>query len=131
MFVIAGDQNADLLDGDSVPGAIWQILDHPLINTSITPDSEGGVEQAALQNAVNDDHFGSPAFDTADFSDDTPGNLRVDYVLPRNNLRIIDAEVFWPTTDDPLFNLVGTFPFPSSDHRLVWIDVRMPGPTLQ
>ena len=35
--------------------------------------------------------------------------------------------VFWPTADDPLFRLVGDFPFPSSDHRLVWIDVAVPG----
>jgi hypothetical protein len=28
---------------------------------------------------------------------------------------------------DPLFSLVGLFPFPSSDHRLVWIDVQIPG----
>jgi len=27
---------------------------------------------------------------------------------------------------DPLFRLTGVFPFPSSDHRLVWIDVRKP-----
>jgi hypothetical protein len=40
---------------------------------------------------------------------------------------MIDAAVFWPTTDDPLFSLVGVFPFPSSDHRLVWIDVWVPG----
>ena len=44
----------------------------------------------------------------------------------RKNLRIVDAGVFWPTTDDPLFPLVGTFPFPSSDHRLVWVDVWVP-----
>lgn len=52
--------------------------------------------------------------------------LRVDYVLPRKHMRIVDAAVFWPTSGDPLFDLVGTFPFPSSDHRLVWIDVRLP-----
>ena len=40
----------------------------------------------------------------------------------RPRLQIRDAGVFWPKTDDPLFSLVGTFPFPSSDHRLVWID---------
>ena len=27
-FVIAGDQNSDPLDGDSIPGAIQQLLDH-------------------------------------------------------------------------------------------------------
>jgi hypothetical protein len=44
-------------------------------------------------------------------------------VLPSKALQIRDAGVFWPTADDPLFSLVGTFPFPSSDHRLVWTDV--------
>jgi hypothetical protein len=71
-------------------------------------------------------HIGDPRFDTADFSDVAPGNLRADYVLPCKNLSITDAEICWPTTDDPLFDLVGTSPFPSSDHRLVWIDVRIP-----
>lgn len=129
MFVIAGDQNADPFDGDSVPGAIQQLLDHPLINTKVTPSSAGAVEQAILQDAANDSHLGDPALDTADFNDNpAPGNLRVDYVLPRKNLMAIgDAGVFWPTSDDPLFNLVGTFPFPSSDHRLVWIDLTVPG----
>jgi 3-phytase/alkaline phosphatase D len=125
-FVIAGDQNSDPFDGDSVPGSIQQLLDHPLVNTKVTPDSEGGPEQAALQDLANDTHLGDPAFDTADFNDIAPGNLRTDYVLPRKQLRIDDAGVFWPTSDDPLFSLVGTFPFPSSDHRLVWVDVRVP-----
>jgi hypothetical protein len=129
LFVIAGDQNADPNDGDSFPGAIQQLLDHPRINTRTTPSSEGGVEQAALQGGVNLDHESNPAFDTADFGEAPfgPGNLRVDYVLPSKSLRIQDAAVFWPTSGDPLFPLVGTFPFPSSDHRLVWVDVRVPG----
>jgi hypothetical protein len=129
LFVIAGDQNADPLDGDSIPGAIQQLLDHPLVNDRDTPDSEGAVEQAILQDANNDEHLGNPAFDTADFGDTQPwdpGNLRADYVLPRKNMAIQDAQVFWPTTDDPNFDLVGTWPFPSSDHRLVWLDLSVP-----
>lgn len=126
LFVIAGDQNSDPFDGDSIPGAIQQLIEHPLVNTKVTPTSEGAVEQAILQNAANDSHISDPAYDTADFADNTPGNLRADYVLPRKNLRIFDAGVFWPTTNDPLFGLVGTFPFPSSDHRLVWVDIRIP-----
>jgi hypothetical protein len=125
-FVIAGDQNSDPLDGDSIPGSIQQLLEHPLVNTKITPYSEGGPEQAILQDLANDTHIGDPAFDTADFSDFAPGNLRADYVLPRKQLRILDAGVFWPLSTDPLFPLVGTFPFPSSDHRLVWVDVTVP-----
>lgn len=122
-FVIAGDLNADPSDGDSVPGAAQQLLAHPQVNTSVTPSSEGAVEQSSLQGGANLDHDGDPRFDTADFADTAPGNLRVDYVLPSRRLRIADAGVFWPTTNDPLFPLVGTFPFPSSDHRLVWADL--------
>lgn len=125
-FVIAGDQNADPFDGDSVASAADQLLDHPLVNTRTTPDSLGAVEQSLLQGGINLSHEGNPAYDTADFAE-PPGNLRADYVLPHKRLRIIDAGVFWPESDDPLFRLVGTFPFPSSDHRLVWVDVRVPG----
>jgi Endonuclease/Exonuclease/phosphatase family len=125
-FVIAGDQNSDPVDGDSIPGSAQLLLEHPLINTKMTPESEGAVEQAALQGGANLTHLGDPRFDTADFSDVAPGNLRADYVLPAKSMPIVDAAVFWPTSDDPLFALVGTFPFPSSDHRLVWVDVRFP-----
>jgi hypothetical protein len=122
-FVIVGDQNSDPLDGDSVDGAIQQFLDHPRINTSRTPESLGAVQAAALQGGANTTHQSDPRFDTADFADSTPGNLRADYVLPSCGLKIIDSVVFWPEQSDPLFRLVGVFPFPSSDHRLVWADL--------
>jgi hypothetical protein len=125
-FVIAGDQNSDPNDGDSIPGAAQQLLDNPLVNTSLTPTSAGAVEQALLQGGVNLTHRTPARFDTADFAE-PPGNLRVDYVLPRKSLRIVRSGVFWPTTDDPLFRLVGVFPFPTSDHKLVWVDLRVPG----
>jgi len=127
LFVIAGDQNSDPFDGDSIPGSAQLLLEHPLISTKVTPHSDGAVEQSALQGGANLTHVGDPQFDTADFLDvPAPGNLRADYVLPRRNLPIEAAEVFWPESTDPLFPLVGTFPFPSSDHRLVWVDVRIP-----
>lgn len=131
-FVIAGDQNADPHDGDSLPGAARQLTEHPLINNSVIPSSDGGAEQAALQGLVNSLHQGDPHYDTADFADGSaedfehaPGNLRVDYVLPSKNLTILDCAVFWPKTTDPLFALVGIDPFPGSDHRLVWVDVQL------
>jgi hypothetical protein len=125
-FVIAGDLNSDPLDGDSIPGSAQLLLEHRAVNVSRTPTSDGAVEAAANQGGINDDHLSDPAEDTADFSDDAPGNLRADYVLPSRTLRMRDAGVFWPTTDDPLFALVGEFPFPSSDHRLVWVDIAAP-----
>lgn len=126
LFVIAGDLNADPEDGDSTNDAILELLDLRIVNTGSTPASDGAVEQAELQGGANDAHTGDPAFDTADFADTAPGNLRADYVLPRKNLRIVDSGVYWPESDDPDFELVGTFPFPSSDHRLVRIDIKIP-----
>jgi hypothetical protein len=123
-FVIAGDQNSDPLDGDSLPGSIDQLLDHPRVNASVTPSSRGAVEATELQGGVNLTHRSPARFDTADFSE-PPGNIRADYVLPSAGLRITDARVFWPTSDSPLYRLTGTFPFPSSDHRLVWVDTRL------
>jgi len=126
LFVIAGDQNSDPLDGDSIPGSIQLLLEHPLVNTKFTPESPGAVQQNALQGGANLTHRSDPRFDTADFNDAAPGNLRADYVLPRKSMQIVDGAVFWPLNTDPLFRLVGTFPFPTSDHRAVWIDTTVP-----
>jgi hypothetical protein len=135
LFVIAGDQNSDPLDGDSIPGSIQQLTEHPLVNAKVTPDSEGAVEATALQGGANTSHESDPRFDTADFADTAPGNLRADYVLPRKSLQLVDAGVFWPLQSSPLFRLTGVFDpvnwgavggFPTSDHRSVWIDVTVP-----
>ncbi|HZG40117.1 MAG TPA: phytase [Nodosilinea sp.] len=130
-FVIMGDQNSDPFDGDSIPGSAQLILENPLVNTSVTPASEGGPDAAERQGLDNLEHEGDPAFDTADFGETPfgPGNLRVDYALPSYNLDITDAGVFWLTDEDLLFDrLIGDFPFPTSDHRLVYVDVEMPTP---
>lgn len=126
-FVIVGDLNSDPNDGDAVePSGVRAarvLLDNPRIASTPVPSSPGGVEQARLQGMANDRHRGDPAHDTADFNDRAVGNLRTDYVLPSSTLTICDSGVFWPLADDPLFPLVGTFPFPVSDHRAVWVDV--------
>ncbi|WP_439346187.1 phytase [Vacuolonema iberomarrocanum] len=125
-FVIMGDQNADPFDGDSIPGAIQQLLNDPLVNATVSPGSLGGPDAAERQGSNNLTQLGDPAYDTADFGEAEfggPGNLRVDYVLPSANLDIADAGVFWPEADSENFDLVGDFPFPSSDHRLVFADV--------
>ena len=122
-FVIAGDQNSDPVDGDSVPGAIQQLLDNPKVNAKHPPTSAGAVEASELQPG-NEAHGNPSKYDTADFSE-PPGNLRADYVLPSRDIRIEDSAVFWPVQADPLFRLTGVFPFPSSDHRLVWVDMEL------
>ncbi len=125
-FVILGDQNSDPLDGDSIAGSIDQLLIHRLVHDPL-PSSEGAAEASALQGGANARHRGLPAHDTADFEDQSAGNLRVDYVLPSKNLPVLRSGVFWPRVGTPGSDLTGIFPFPSSDHRLVYADVRVRG----
>ncbi|GAQ00045.1 phytase [Leptolyngbya sp. NIES-2104] len=134
-FVIMGDQNAEAYDGDAFRvgdrNAILQLLQNPNINTNFIPTSPGAVQQATLQGQSNLTQRGNPAFDTADFADGSPGNLRADYVLPSGDLSIVNSGVFWTLDTAPLFPLVGTFNpalwngFPSSDHRQVFVDVQI------
>lgn len=123
-FVILGDQNTDPLDGGSLHDAIGALLANPRVNSSFTPASAGAVEAAQAQGGANATHQGDPRFDTADFNDRVAGNLRVDYLLPSKGLTVCRGGVYWPRREQPQASLVwGDDPPPSSDHRLVWIDV--------
>jgi hypothetical protein len=119
-FVIAGDFNADPVDGDAIKGAAAQLLHHPRINRSCTPTSEGGPQAAAQQGGVNQKQRGDPAGDTADLNDASAGNLRLDYLLPDKDLTVTGCGVFWPRTDQPEHELINV-----SDHRLVWLDIQL------
>lgn len=120
-FVVLGDLNVDPLDGDSRSYTIRQLIRHSLVKRSIVPKSQGGIDQTMRQGQVNLEHFGNPAHDTSDFSDDVIGNLRLDYVLPSENLTVFNAGVFWPGEEEEIDLLVEV-----SNHRLVWIDVEVP-----
>ncbi|MCG2624263.1 endonuclease/exonuclease/phosphatase family protein [Arthrobacter sp. I2-34] len=124
-FVILGDLNADPQDGRAWPGAAGQLLRHPLVQDPL-PASAGAVESARLQAGANVHHLSDPRLDTADFGRST-GNLRVDYVLPSRDLAVAGAGVFWPRTGEPGAELTGPFPCATSDHRLVWVDLALPG----
>lgn len=127
-FIILGDYNADPLDGDPVAGspvgrAGALLVECPRIRANPIPSSRGGLEASRSQGGANLAHRGDPGHDTADFGDRAPGNLRVDYALPSIHLEVLDCGVFWPTTRDPLYRLIGADGKASSDHRLVWVDV--------
>lgn len=122
-FVIMGDLNGDPLDGEGKQG-ISALLASPRLSPQSPPASDGGQQQAKLQGGANTSHAGDPRYDTLDAADHPgPGNLRLDYVLPASNLQSVASGVFWPNNDNHLFSLVGTHPFSSSDHRLVWVDI--------
>jgi len=124
-FVILGDMNSDPSDGQGQAG-IGRLLASARILSQPIPASAGARQQATSQGGANAGQHGNPAYDTLDAADQPgPGNLRTDYVLPSTDLPIHAAGVYWPRREAPTFRLVGVHPFPSSDHRLVWVDVEL------
>jgi hypothetical protein len=127
-FLIMGDQNSDPVDGGSLNDAIRALLSNPHVDSSFVPQSAGAAEASTAQGGANASHQGDPRSDTADFNDRAAGNLRVDYLLPSKGTRVCGGGVFWPSQSDPAASLVwGDHPPPSSDHRLVWIDLSVTG----
>lgn len=118
LFVVMGDMNADPLDGASARKAIHQLLDHPRVQGSKPPTSTGAAEASRKSGQANQAHRGDPAADTGDFNDRSVGNLRLDYVLPSKDLRVVGSGVFWPAEQDANADLAS-----ASDHHLVWVDI--------
>ena len=122
-FVIMGDLNSDPNDGSGIAQGIIDLLSSKRVAANFVPESKGGVEASKLQGKANEKHKGNPANDTGDFNDNSAGNLRIDFVLPSSNCKIVGGGVFWPTADhlkdiDP--KLVD-----ASDHHLVWLDIQL------
>jgi endonuclease/exonuclease/phosphatase family metal-dependent hydrolase len=129
-FIVFGDLNADPSDSDTPEGkdrhAIATLLGHERV-LDPRPESRGGPGAAERQGGGNTRQSGDARFDTADFSDRSVGNLRVDYVLPSSDLEVRGAGVFWPDQGEEGYDLVGNgWPMISSDHRLVWVEVAIP-----
>lgn len=118
-FVIVGDLNCDPVDGEGLRSTMPQLLQHPRVNASFIPTSEGGpatVQKHADQFA---NYHGNPAHVTANFTKEGHGCLRVDYVLPSKGLAITAGGVFWPKPGEP-----GAEAITATDHRCVWLDIR-------
>lgn len=125
-FILAGDANLDPADGDGRPAALNALLNHPLLQDA-APRSAGALVAAERDGGANTRQAGDAALDTADWSDTWrgPGNLRVDYVLPSIDWRIVDAGVFWPAPDSPEAALLGDGNARAPRHRLVWVDLML------
>ncbi len=111
-FVVLGRANLDPADGEGPRAAIGALLADPRLSDPL-PESAGARAAADLR------HAGDPALDTVEWPADGPGNLRVDYVLPSADLRVIRAGVHWP--EGP-----AETPRRASRGRLVWVDVALP-----
>ncbi len=116
-FVIAGDLNADPVDGDGIAGTIVELLENPKVARMATPRSEGAIESALADGGENLIHRGAHHHDTGNFGPKV-GNLRVDYVLPSVGWRVLDKGVFWPKK-----GAIGSEWINASDHRMVWVDL--------
>lgn len=104
-FVIVGDLNADPDEGSSLDDPIGTfLLDHPRINGRFTPTA---------------DRAGQAAYPDLDPDDTAQWGLRVDYVLPSADVRVLGGEVERPARSDTM----GVEP---SDHFLVWLDLVVP-----
>ncbi len=123
LFVILGDLNADMNDGEGAHDAIRALVAHPKIQ-DVRPASHGALVASEQQAGPNATQISNPAFDTVDWDEArTPGNMRVDYVLPSSSLKIAGAGVFWPAPGEDGFDLVGSDGSVGSHHRLVWVDI--------
>jgi hypothetical protein len=111
-FVLLGDQNASAdNEGNALNSGINALYNHPRIDNSMPPASQGGTEHTP-DNA-------KAAYHTADW------RMRADYVLPsKAGFVIKDSGIFWPVKADPLYPLVGSRGA-SSDHRLVWVKLAL------
>ena len=110
--VILGDANLDPSDGEGLRPDMAAFLADPRLQDP-RPASEGG------RLAAGPGQAGDPSLDTADWPEDGPGNLRVDYVLPAAELRVAGAGVAWPPPGDPLAEAAEA----AGPHRLVWVDL--------
>ena len=105
LFVIVGDLNADPDEGSSLGNPIGTfLLDHPRVNADATPVA---------------DSAGQAAYPKLDPDDTAQWGLRVDYVLPSADVRVLDGKVERPAPGDA----TGVEP---SDHFLVWLDLAVP-----
>mgnify|MGYP001814608980 CR=1 FL=1 len=119
-FVLMGAANLDVLDGDGRPKALRALLSDRRVQ-DVAPRSAGGEMAAARDGGANVGQLADPALDTVDWPDGDgwPGNLRVDYVLPSANMRVLGSGVYWPDPDTSL----GRDAERASRHRLVWVDI--------
>ncbi len=124
-FVVAGDLNCDPMDGESQRQAIVDVLQHRLVSQFPPPRSRGASLASGQQAGMNQQHRSEPDTDTADFNDQSVGNLRVDYVLPSIHFTVAASGVYWPALEEvPVSRREATRScLQATDHHLVWVDV--------
>jgi len=128
VFALIGDLNADPDDGDSLPGAVQQVLNLARV-TDNQPEGDGedtdGMPPDNTTYNTSTNNFRRNTFKSG-IANTTPGGtqLQLDFLLPSNNLPLGASAVFWSQLDDPDWTLQRR----ASDHHFMWTDVVVPGP---
>ncbi|PTX50364.1 endonuclease/exonuclease/phosphatase family protein [Gemmobacter caeni] len=110
-FVLLGDANLDIQDGDGRPQALRALLADPRLQDP-TP--------RAANAPADPGHKSDPSLDTAFYARGL-GGLRVDYILPSADLRVTGAGVMRPPSG-PLAEALAA----SSRHFPVWVTLDLP-----
>lgn len=108
-FVVMGDANLDPADSEGRREAIANLLGDPRLQDP-RPMRPGPV-------AATSGKAGDPRLHTARWPD--PGGLRVSYILPSADLRVVASGIHWPPDGTPEGDLAAT----ANHHRLVWVDL--------
>lgn len=98
-LILAGHANLDPDRGEGRREAIRALLSHPELQD---PQPRGAADTL-----------------TVDWKRDDLERMRISYVLPSQDWRILDAGVVWPPAGTPEAETADT----ASRHRLVWVDV--------
>ncbi len=112
-FVLLGDLNASNVEGNAIYAGIGDLLNHKNVQ-DVMPQSNGAQKHSAnsKKNKFAQNHT---AF----------WRMRADYVLPsKSSIKVKSSGVFWPTKQEDTFRLIKDRSA-SSDHRLVWLDLRV------
>ncbi|MGI2259254.1 endonuclease/exonuclease/phosphatase family protein [Shewanella sp. GXUN23E] len=135
-FVFMGDMNADNVVGTQVNkpwDGIIQLLGNEKVNQSVaqvgqefTPTSLGAAESKNPANNWNPVHT-YPEIRTSVFGS------RADYAVPSASLEVVDSGVYWAAEgytgrllfNDPRVGKYGDSKEVSSDHRFVWVTVKV------
>jgi hypothetical protein len=103
---------------------ITNLLASARVNASFRPSSKGAVEAAEKQGNANRSHRADPAYDTGDFNDREPGNLRVDFVIPSKEMypTLMNVKSFVPQFRalDALLNFTDIIQLLFDDPKAGW-----------
>ena len=110
-FVLVGDLNASVHEGDAHRAAITSLLNHPRMMPNVLPTSQGG-----KVNLPDNPHAHAHT---------AAWGMQVDYAMPsKQGFVLLESGVFWPPPSSPSHRLVESRQA-SSDHRLVLVELAL------